>query len=64
MPAGKPAGVRCLQLTPDHRCLLFGHPSRPLVCQTLRPTPEMCQDSPPAAIAWLTQLEADTQPGL
>ena len=26
MPNGKPAGVRCVQLTPDNRCLLFGQP--------------------------------------
>ena len=64
MPHGKPAGVRCVQLTPDHRCLLFGQPSRPLVCQTLRPTPEMCRDTPFGAVTWLTQLEAATQPGL
>lgn len=64
MPNGKPAGVRCVQLSPDHRCLLFGSLTRPLVCETLRPTSEMCRDSPAAALVWLTQLEAATQPGL
>ena len=64
MPDGKPAGVRCVQLTADHSCLLFGHPTRPLVCETLRPTSEMCRDSAAAAVVWLTQLEAATQPGL
>ena len=64
MPDGKPAGVRCIQLTPDYRCLLFGQPTRPLVCETLRPTSEMCRDSPVGALVWLTQLEAATQPGL
>lgn len=24
MPGGKPAGVRCVQLTDDNRCMLFG----------------------------------------
>jgi Fe-S-cluster containining protein len=64
MPGGKPAGVRCIQLTPDNRCQLFGHPSRPLVCRSLPPSPEMCRDSDDAAFIWLTQLEATTRPGL
>ena len=64
MPHGKPAGVRCIQLTSDLRCLLFGQPSRPLVCQALRPSPEMCRGSSTAALIWLTQLEAATRPGL
>ncbi|MEZ4830770.1 MAG: YkgJ family cysteine cluster protein [Caldilineaceae bacterium] len=32
MPNGKPAGVRCIQLTDDNRCKLFGLPERPVVC--------------------------------
>ena len=27
MPDGKPAGVRCVQLTDDNKCQLFGLPS-------------------------------------
>ena len=64
MPQGKPAGVRCIQLTPENRCQLFGQPSRPLVCQSLHPSAEMCRDSDAAALSWLTQLEATTRPGL
>ncbi len=41
MPDGKPAGVRCVQLTADNRCLLFGLPERPEVCVRLRPNREM-----------------------
>lgn len=62
MPQGKPAGVRCVQLTADHRCLLFGQPERPSVCVTLRPQPEMCGDSAPEAMRRLTQLERLTVP--
>lgn len=62
MPAGKPAGVRCVQLTDDGRCLLFGKPERPSVCLTLRPTAEMCRSSNAEALAYLRWLEAETRP--
>lgn len=62
MPHGKPAGVRCVQLTPDNRCALFGKPERPTVCVRLRPTPEMCGDSAEAALIYLSNLEALTAP--
>ena len=44
MPHGKPAGVRCLQLGADQRCLIFGQPGRPTVCASLQPEPTMCGD--------------------
>ncbi len=62
MPQGKPAGVRCVQLANDLRCLIFGRPERPAVCGGLRPSPEMCGDSRTQAIAWLAQLERVTAP--
>lgn len=63
MPDGKPAGVRCVQLTPDNRCRLFGLPGRPAVCRTLRPGREMCGDSAAEALELLSQLELATRPG-
>ncbi len=57
MPMGKPGGVRCIQLTEDNRCRLFGKPERPAVCKSLRPSEEMCGQSSAEAMAWLTQLE-------
>lgn len=42
MPNGKPAGVRCVQLTEDNLCALYDSPERPLVCTWLRPNEEMC----------------------
>ena len=63
MPGGKPAGVRCVQLDEANRCLVFGQPERPAVCGQLKPSSEMCGDSAPAALTWLTQLEAATCPG-
>lgn len=62
MPEGKPAGVRCVQLTPDNRCLLFGSPERPEVCARLRPMEEMCGSSTEEALAYLARLEALTTP--
>ena len=64
MPHGKAAGVRCVQLTPDNLCRLFGDPARPLVCQSLWPTPLMCGESAAAALLWLTQLETSTRPSI
>ena len=62
MPGGKPAGVRCVQLTPDNRCRLFGKPERPAVCVSLRPSEEMCRSSAEKALAGLVWLEAETTP--
>ena len=61
MPLGKPAGVRCVQLDADDRCLLFGRPERPAVCASLAPSAEMCGSSREQAIAWITQLERATR---
>ena len=62
MPAGKPAGMRCVQLDEHERCQLFGRPERPQVCASLRAAPEMCGDNRSHAMAWLAQLEAQTRP--
>jgi hypothetical protein len=62
MPQGKPAGVRCVQLTAENRCALFGRPERPAVCVSLRPRREMCGDSDAEAMRMLVQLEAATRP--
>lgn len=63
MPQGKPAGVPCVQLTPDLRCALFGRPERPAVCASLRPSEAMCGADRAAALAYLTRLEQATAPG-
>jgi uncharacterized protein len=62
MPAGKPAGVRCVQLDDQKRCRIFGHPDRPAVCASLRPTPTMCGTSREAALHYLHMLELQTLP--
>lgn len=62
MPQGKPAGMRCVQLTEDARCRLYGRPERPAFCAGLKPSAEMCGADRQAALAWLTALEAATRP--
>ena len=62
MPQGKPAGVRCAQLTDDNRCAVFGKAERPAFCGGLQLSQEMCGDSREQALAWLAQLERATQP--
>jgi hypothetical protein len=64
MPHGKPAGVRCVQLTTDNLCKLFGLPERPAVCVGLRSSQEMCGASAAEAIAYLNRLETLTNPEL
>jgi Fe-S-cluster containining protein len=62
MPAGKPAGVRCIHLTDDNRCKLFGKAERPEVCKRLQPSPEMCGHCRQDALTYLIWLERATRP--
>ncbi|NJN55849.1 MAG: YkgJ family cysteine cluster protein [Anaerolineae bacterium] len=62
MPNGKAAGVRCVQLTPDNRCALFGHPDRPRVCSQLQANLEMCGQTTHDALLFLAELELVTRP--
>jgi uncharacterized protein len=63
MPSGKPAGVRCVQLSEDNRCRIFGQPDRPTVCGRLRPEPAMCGVSRDDAMQRIARLELATAPG-
>jgi Fe-S-cluster containining protein len=62
MPQGKPAGVRCAQLTADNRCAIFGRPERPAFCASLRPSPDMCGADRDEAMGILLRLELATRP--
>ena len=65
MPGGKPAGVRCIQLDEDERCMIFGRPDRPdrpAVCGSLQPSELMCGDSREQALRWLGWMERETAP--
>jgi Fe-S-cluster containining protein len=60
MPHGKPAGIRCVQLSDLNQCLIFGLPSRPKVCASLMPTLEMCGVVHADAFGYLEALERAT----
>lgn len=60
MPQGKPAGVRCAQLTAEHYCAIFGQPERPAVCSAFDADPEVCGASREEAIHLLGWLEQST----
>ena len=62
MPEGKPAGVRCVQLSLENLCILFGKPERPSVCVNLEAGEEMCGSSYEEAYRNITWLEEQTRP--
>jgi Fe-S-cluster containining protein len=62
MPQGKKAGERCVQLTDDNKCKLFGSPERPKVCLSLKPSQEMCGPDNAHAYTYLKALEEMTEP--
>ena len=60
MPEGKPAFVRCIQLTDDNRCRLFGQPERPAVCLSFKPDKVVCGETDEEAferLGWLEEVE-------
>lgn len=63
MPHGKPAGVRCVQLTAADACALFGLPERPAFCLTLQPAADLCGLDRADAIRLIGALELATRPG-
>lgn len=62
MPAGKPAGVRCVHLLEDYRCGLFGRPERPAACGEFQAEPDYCGTHRDEALTILTDLEAFSKP--
>jgi Fe-S-cluster containining protein len=56
MPHGKPAGVPCIHLDKDFRCLLFGKENRPKVCIDFRPEPTICGNSRKEALEIISSL--------
>ncbi|RRJ85477.1 YkgJ family cysteine cluster protein [Aestuariirhabdus litorea] len=61
MPAGKPAGVACVQLDEHYRCRLFGQPERPLVCGQFKAEASMCGSSREEALEVIRVLEEQTR---
>lgn len=61
MPQGKPAGERCLHLSVENLCALFGKPERPSVCGGFKAEPEVCghdRDEAIRIIGWLERMTA------
>ena len=57
MPDGKPAGVRCVHLSPEHLCRLFGLPERPEVCAGFSAEAWVCGSGREEAIRLIGELE-------
>lgn len=60
MPEGKPAGVRCAQLSTDNQCRLFGMPERPAVCASFPVMAEHCGADRDEALARFAEMERVT----
>ncbi|WP_133408248.1 YkgJ family cysteine cluster protein [Parashewanella tropica] len=60
MPQGKKAGVRCVQLSDENLCQLFGQPQRPAVCHQFSATVDVCGETNEEALWLITSLEAQT----
>lgn len=60
MPAGKPAGIRCIHLTENNLCGIFEHPDRPQVCADFSAERSVCGESRAEALILLTRLEDET----
>ena len=61
MPPGKPAGVRCVHLSVEQLCQLFGQPERPVVCSDFKADIEVCGNDQVDAICligWWEQMTA------
>ena len=61
MPEGKPAGVRCVQLSADGRCSIFGRPERPEICEAFEADPEICGENSEEALELIRRLEELTK---
>lgn len=60
MPQGKPAGVRCVQLSSDNLCKIFGKPERPAVCHQFKADPQICGQTNEFALQTILELEEIT----
>jgi Fe-S-cluster containining protein len=57
MPHGKPAGIPCIHLSEDFRCLIYNDPGKPAVCNNFQADPDVCGTSREEALILLTDLE-------
>jgi hypothetical protein len=57
MPNGKPAGVRCIQLTDELLCKLIDSPLRPKVCEGFKFDNLICGNNQAEAMKIMNDLE-------
>lgn len=57
MPKGKPAGVRCINLTNSNFCQLFLDETRPKICAKFTADADMCGNNNQEALVNLQKLE-------
>ena len=60
MPNGKQAGERCINLSEDNLCKIFGQADRPKVCAEFKATKDVCGESNAEAIEFISYLEIMT----
>ncbi|EDQ01306.1 YkgJ family cysteine cluster protein [Shewanella benthica] len=60
MPEGKPAGERCIQLSNDNLCMIFGMKERSEFCSSFSATIDVCGSTNSEAIRLISFLEAQT----
>jgi len=61
LPQRKPAGIRCMQLTTDIICKIYGKAERPDVCASYQATEEFCGSNRSEALRLLRDLEQSTR---
>jgi len=62
MSQGKPAGTACVHLDEDMRCLLFGDPRRPALCDAFAPDRAVCGENREQALRLIQALELESTP--
>ncbi|MFT5879170.1 MAG: Fe-S-cluster containining protein [Moritella sp.] len=61
MPNGKPAGVRCVNLSVgDNLCLIFDQPERPALCDAFKACADVCGSNRQEALFLIADLEQQT----
>ena len=60
MPQGKPAGIRCANLTDQNECVLYGRKERPAFCLGWQPMAEVCGHAFEEAMSRIAALEHAT----
>ncbi len=63
-PDGKPAGVRCKNLTLSNKCGLFGYSDRPAVCKSFQAEISICGKDRYEAVQGIRWYEKRTTPGV